>query len=103
MLRSIVAVAFFATFGVACTHIDTPKSIAPQVNKKTSSPKSLTYENIDIVDMSSLSQAKHIVKKGETLYSISRTYGTTIKTLRALNHGININDMKIGSVLFLPK
>ena len=44
----------------------------------------------------------HIVKTGETLYSISKLYGISVSTLRKRN-GIKTNQLNIGQELYLPK
>jgi LysM repeat protein len=41
----------------------------------------------------------HRVKKGETLYSISRQYNTTVAKLRALNHMTDKTDIFVGDDL----
>lgn len=45
----------------------------------------------------------HQVVKGETLYSLSKTYHTDIKTITDLNPQIVNNNLKIGSSIKLPK
>ena len=46
--------------------------------------------------------SSHIVTKGDTLYSISRRYGLTVKELKKIN-GLNSNDIDIGQTLILIK
>ena len=41
---------------------------------------------------------QHIVKKGETLYSLSKKYGLTVDELKALNN-LTSNDLAVGQVL----
>ena len=43
----------------------------------------------------------HKVRSGETLYSIARSYGTSVDTLRALNN-LKGNNLKVGSQLRIP-
>lgn len=43
----------------------------------------------------------YIVKKGDSLYSIARKYGTTVAELRELNN-LGTNNLSIGQVLMLP-
>lgn len=42
--------------------------------------------------------SKHVVKKGDSLWNIARRYGTTAKSIRALN-GISGSTLRIGQVL----
>lgn len=44
----------------------------------------------------------HVVQKGDTLYSIARRYGTTVRVLAALNGIINPNLIKVGQQIRLP-
>ena len=45
---------------------------------------------------------KHVVKKGDTLYSISRRYNLSVKELQRMN-GLKGTDIKIGQVLKIEK
>jgi len=48
---------------------------------------------------------KHTVVAGDTMYSVSKKYGITVKTLQELN-GLETNDLFVGQILFvkpLPK
>ena len=45
---------------------------------------------------------QHIVKQGETLFSISKTYHLDIKTLRQINH-LTGNEISVGQVIKVPK
>lgn len=44
----------------------------------------------------------HEVQKGETLYSISRSYGVTVDSVKKLN-GFSENDIKIGQKIKIPE
>lgn len=44
----------------------------------------------------------HTVKKGETLYSISRTYGVSLKEIVMINHIKDPSQIKEGQVIFIP-
>ena len=46
-------------------------------------------------------QSVHTVKKGDTLYSISRNYGTTVTALRQVN-GISGSLIRIGERISIP-
>lgn len=43
----------------------------------------------------------HVVQKGETLYSISRKYGSTVQSISNAN-GISGTDIKVGQKLIIP-
>lgn len=43
----------------------------------------------------------YTVKKGDTLYSIARTYNTTVNEIKSLNN-LNSNSLSIGQTLILP-
>ena len=47
------------------------------------------------------SKSVHTVSKGDTLYSISRNYGTTVAALRQAN-GINGSLIRIGERIMIP-
>ena len=55
--------------------------------------KSFTKQNVD-------TSTRHIVIKGDTLYSISKKYGLTVEELKRIN-GLNSNNISIGQVLSL--
>ncbi|MEK5103992.1 N-acetylmuramoyl-L-alanine amidase [Cytobacillus sp. FSL M8-0252] len=42
---------------------------------------------------------RHTVVKGDTLWSLSQKYGTTVNNLKKLNPGINVDALQIGSKL----
>ncbi len=44
----------------------------------------------------------HVVRRGETLYSIARRYGTCVQTLAAVNHLRNPNLIWVGQRLRIP-
>ncbi len=44
----------------------------------------------------------HIIKKGETLYSLSKRYGTTVDELKRLNN-LSDNNLSIGQKLIVKK
>lgn len=44
----------------------------------------------------------HIVRAGETLYSIGRLYGVTIEELQSYNGLTNVNDLDIGQEIKIP-
>ncbi len=46
--------------------------------------------------------AYHIVRPGETFYSLSRRFGTTEEELSRLNNGLQPADLKAGAMLKIP-
>ena len=46
---------------------------------------------------------KYTVKAGDTLYSIARKYNTTVAKIAAANNISNINAIRVGQVLTIPK
>ena len=45
----------------------------------------------------------YTVKAGDTLYSIARTYKTTVSKIAAANNITNINSLRVGQVLVIPR
>lgn len=45
---------------------------------------------------------KHLVKKGDTLYSLSRLYGKTVNEIATANHMTARDGIKIGQTLIIP-
>ncbi|TWT07167.1 LysM peptidoglycan-binding domain-containing protein [Planococcus sp. CPCC 101016] len=46
---------------------------------------------------------KYTVKAGDTLYSIARTYNTTVAKIAAANKISNVNSIRVGQVLVIPR
>lgn len=46
-------------------------------------------------------ETTHTIKAGDTLYSIARTYGTTVEAIKQANNMIS-NNLTIGRVLIIP-
>src|SRR3989338_1321919 len=44
----------------------------------------------------------HIVKKGDTLWHISKNYGVSVETILRANHITNTKDLKVGQKLIIP-
>ncbi len=44
----------------------------------------------------------HIVRKGETIYSLSRRYNTSEEELSALNNGLKPNELRAGAMIKVP-
>lgn len=63
---------------------------------------SLSIGQVIKIPGTSISQPNtHIVKKGESLYSVANKYGTTVNELKTLNN-LTSNTLSIGQVLKLP-
>ncbi|MGY5356042.1 LysM peptidoglycan-binding domain-containing protein [Wenyingzhuangia sp. IMCC45467] len=45
----------------------------------------------------------HVISKGETLYSVSKSYGISVDELLAVNDTVVVDSLVIGTVLQLPK
>lgn len=89
---------------------DTLYSIARKFNTTVDNLKSLNNITTDslaigqifkIPGEESITGNTYIVKKGDNLYSIARTYGTTVDKLKDINNLTSIN-LSIGQVLKLP-
>jgi len=89
-------------------HKDTPVEIVPVIKipqqtlaQQNEIPKtttnSSTDKSIEVTDSS-----VHVVSKGETLYSISKTYGTPLDSLKAWNTITN-SGIKEGDKLYIQK
>jgi LysM repeat protein len=46
--------------------------------------------------------SKHVVKKGETLYSISKKYGLKLNDVLKANRGLSNSNIRIGQMLLIP-
>ncbi|GEL07855.1 LysM peptidoglycan-binding domain-containing protein [Salisediminibacterium halotolerans] len=49
------------------------------------------------------STANYTVKSGDTLYAIARRYNTSVQKITSANNISNINVIRIGQVLKIPK
>lgn len=45
----------------------------------------------------------HRIEAKETLYALSRKYGATVDDIKKANADVNINDLKVGQVVRIPK
>lgn len=54
----------------------------------------------EVLGKQTVSNDKHVVVKGDTLYAISKKYNITVDELKSLN-GLENNDLNIGQVLFV--
>ena len=60
------------------------------------------YKDGEIIVKNGKSFVVHIVKPGETLYSLARTYGTSAGQILIENPSINNSQITIGQQLFIP-
>ncbi|MGO1468428.1 MAG: LysM peptidoglycan-binding domain-containing protein [Tissierella sp.] len=44
----------------------------------------------------------YVIKSGDTLYNLARTYNTTVDAILKVNPGINPNNLQIGQVICIP-
>ena len=58
-------------------------------------------QNLIIPDKEEVSSEDYVVKKGDTLYSISKKYNTSVDNLKSLNN-IKTDTLSIGQVLKIP-
>ena len=59
-------------------------------------------ENLPLHKQNSENINLHVVKQGETLFSLSKKYHVDVAVLKALN-GLKGNDIKVGKVIKIPK
>ena len=49
------------------------------------------------------SETRHIIKRGETLYSVAKKYGVSVQSLKRTNRIRNANKLNIGQLLIVQK
>ncbi len=49
-----------------------------------------------------LGYSKHVIRKGDTIYRLSRNYATTVRAIEAANPGIDPFALNIGSTVTIP-
>ena len=82
---------------------------APVANPSDSTANNSTLEPVVVnKDTTEVTPAPpvirtHIVKKGDTLSSIARQYGTTAAALASYNHLSNVNAIQIGQKIKIPQ
>lgn len=79
--------------------VDNLKIINNLANNILSIGQTLKIPNSTIVQ--NPSKLTYTVKSGDTLYSIARTYNTTVDTIKSLNN-LTSNTLSIGQTLILP-
>ncbi|ALS76557.1 polysaccharide deacetylase [Planococcus rifietoensis] len=50
-----------------------------------------------------VTSVKYTVKAGDTLYSIARKYNTTVTAIAKANNITNVNSLRVGQVLIIPR
>ena len=75
-----------------------------EYNPDLSRSGKLSKQNIFIpLDISSkTSYAEHAISEGETLWSISRSYGLTVQDIKKANPALDQNELKTGSRIKIP-
>lgn len=86
-------------YGIANKFNTTVDSIK-KANNLTSNLLSIG-QVLEIPTTSSTSTVTYTVKKGDTLYSIARTYNTTVDSIKKLNN-LASTSLSIGQTLILP-
>jgi membrane-bound lytic murein transglycosylase D len=78
-----------------------PEDSAPHAKPKSaqSQSTSASVQNVDTHTAGKSEPVEHHVKKGETLYSIARAYGTTVASLRQSNPFLADRGLAAGDVL----
>lgn len=70
--------------------------------KRPYRPLSTVFADAEIHDELELSGVSHVVKRGETLYRIARTYGIALADLLETNGIADPRDLSVGQELFVP-
>jgi LysM repeat protein len=78
-----------------------PEDSAPHAKQKSAQSQNTaaSVQNVDTHTAGKSEPVEHHVKKGETLYSIARAYGTTVASLRQSNPFLADRGLAAGDVL----
>lgn len=68
----------------------------------SSSPGNSGYTESAVTYTIVESKASYVVQPGDTLYRLSRRFGTTVNALAQANHIANVNLINVGQVLAIP-
>ena len=68
----------------------------------TTKQENAKEDQVQALPASSKQDSTHIVKKGDTLYSLSKKYGLKIEEIQAANADVSGNAIKIGQSLNIP-
>jgi murein DD-endopeptidase MepM/ murein hydrolase activator NlpD len=85
----VLIAASLASAGCASRHAYYPPAGTKNVQQEQTTPGTFTG-------------VYHTVKKDETLWRISRTYGVDLETLQWVNDVEDVTDLRVGRVLFIP-
>ena len=69
----------------------------------TSPPNTPPSAKPSVTDSSHPDYIVHTVQKGEYLALIAKKYGTTVAKIASYNHLTNVNALKVGQKLKIPK
>ncbi len=86
----------------AAAPVDSTAVVAADSSALAVSTESIVASKADTTAVQQVADQVHIVKKGETLSSIARKYGTTAAALASYNHISNINAIQIGQRIKIP-
>lgn len=70
---------------------------------RTSGGVSTVYGWVDLKDIAVISAQTHKVVRGDTLSGIALKYGTTVNAIAKANNIANVNIIRVGQVLTIPK
>ena len=99
IIVSLVVVMFTVTFGVSLASADSGQGKG--VPDKGTPAKSMWDK--DMLDkMVGFTLCKYTVRRGDTMFGISRKFGMPIWVVSNLNHITNVNLVRSGSTLFVP-
>jgi membrane-bound lytic murein transglycosylase D len=76
-----------------------PDDSAPHAKPKSAQSTSASVQKVDTRTSEQSDAVEHRVKRGETLYSIARAYGTTVESLRQSNPFLASRTLAAGDVL----
>jgi LysM repeat protein len=93
--------------------LETPASTVENKKNETSNYQNISGSGMNDTSNESITSSNkndnpnndldlHIVKQGETLFLISKTYHVDIEKLRKINH-LSGNEIRVGSVIKVPK
>lgn len=80
-----------------------PDDAAPHSKSKSAQTNGATVEKVATHQSSTGESVEHRVKRGETLYSIAREYGTTVASLRQSNPFLNGRSLIAGDLLKISR
>jgi|GEM_PF-1061745 len=88
------------TLVAGSTPTTTVFSIEPAAGPTVTAPTAPAAPTVQAVVATST--ATHKIQSGDTLYNLSKRYGTTVATLQSLNAGLNPTNISIGQSINVP-